>query len=348
LHQIPAVSNAAALIFSDLARNGTSFWIIAGAQTSIPNFNNLNFGFQIPIPNTFEETQLEYNEGFGLFETGNEMRAFFKSLPSMLSPSGAISNNSGLRPMFYKKQNGITTTQPIFAFNPEGSGNFGKYAILAGEGIWRWRVFDYKLHDNHQLFNELINKIVQLLIKKDNKERFKIITKKIFSENEHVFFEAEAYNESYELVNKNDVVMDILDSINKKIAYTFDKNNKSYVLNVGNFPVGDYQYKASTVIEDKKFEKSGRFSVIPVHVEQENTVANHQMLYQLAYKTGGKLIYPNQIASLQQELNKNKTINAVSFANKSLEEFINLKWLFAWIVLLIAVEWFLRKFLGAY
>ena len=52
--------------------------------------------------------------------------------------------------------------------------NNEKGAMLNGEGIWRWKLFNYLNNKNHNLFDEFIFKIVKNLLINDNQDRFRL------------------------------------------------------------------------------------------------------------------------------------------------------------------------------
>jgi hypothetical protein len=78
------------------------------------------------------------------------------------------------------------------------------------------------------------------------------------------------------------------------------------------------------------------------------TTADHQLLYTLAKKHGGEMIYPGQLNGLLNTLNKREDIKPVSFTHKKLTELVQLKWIFFLLLSLLGIEWFIRKYYGAY
>ena len=274
------------------------------------------------------------------------MQEFITKLPPLISPFGEYKMNASSNILFYQKIKNIPTNKPLIFFNPAIADN--KIGFITGEGVWRWRLNNFLQHFNNELFNELINKIVQYLALKVSKDNFIINTKKVFNENEPVSFEAEVYNESYELINSPEVSIEIYNPENNKFPFVFDKTMAAYRLNAGIFPVGDYSYKASVKIGDKEFNKTGKFTVIPVNIEAQNTIANHQLLYQLASNNQGKIFYPAQLDDLIEDLKNNKDIVPIAYSEKKLLELINLKWLFFLLLALISAEWFFRKFFGEF
>ncbi|HLC82828.1 MAG TPA: hypothetical protein VJI69_03290, partial [Bacteroidia bacterium] len=195
---------------------------------------------------------------------------------------------------------------------------------------------------------EFLSKTVQYLSVKVDKSFFKVLGKNNFFENEQIELEAEVYNESYELINEPEVNIVLTNSNNKKFNYTFSKTSNAYRLNAGMMPVGEYKYDAKVKVGEKIYTQRGEFSITALQVELTNTVADHQLLYSLAKKHDGELIYPNQMEQLANKLNSREDIKSVSYSEKKLRDVINLKWIFFLILALLSFEWFMRKRNGAY
>jgi hypothetical protein len=230
-------------------------------------------------------------------------------------------------------------------FNTEGDYKSG---IFFGEGIWRWRFQDFAEHGNHNMFDELISKTVQYLSVKVDKSFFKITGKTIFLENQPIELNAEVYNESYELINEPEVTINITNYENKKFPFSFNKSTNAYILNAGIMPVGEYTYEAKTKVGDKLYLQRGEFSVNALQVELVNTIADHQMLYSLAKKHDGEMVYPTELEQLAENLNNRDDIKSVSYFQKKLNDLINVKALFFLLLFLLSAEWFIRKRNGNY
>src|SRR3546814_5368841 len=70
--------------------------------------------------------------------------------------------------------------------------NGSRTAWLFGEGLWRWRMHDFRLNGNHDAVDGLITQTVQYLATREDTRRFRLnMPKSIFSENEEVTFTAE-------------------------------------------------------------------------------------------------------------------------------------------------------------
>jgi len=340
LHSLPSVRTAAAKILTELNASDVPVWSFSGANAMLQSDLTL-------LSKTTKTNEVEpvLDENFPLFTISDELRKGIKDFPVVASPFGSYQNDNNSNVLFYQRIGIVDTKTPLMIFN---STTDVKTAVFTGEGIWRWRLQDFAANGNHQLFDELVSKTVQYLSVKVDKSFFKILGKNNFFENEAIELEAEVYNESYELINEPEVNVVISNVDNKKFNYTYSKTSNAYRMNAGMMPVGEYKYDAKVRVGAKIYSQHGEFSVTALQVELTNTVADHQLLYSIAKKHDGDLIYPNQLDKLAEMLNAREDIKTVSYSEKKLREVINLKWIFFLLLALLSFEWFMRKRNGAY
>ncbi|MEM9992423.1 MAG: hypothetical protein AAF738_11720, partial [Bacteroidota bacterium] len=93
---------------------------------------------------------------------------------------------------------------------------------------------------------------------------------------------------------------------------------------------------------------TGQFSVQPVQLELYATTADHSSLRILSEKYGGALIYPSQLSELSARIAETGTVKPVVYQTTKTRSIINLKWIFFILLSLLSVEWFLRRYFGAY
>lgn len=284
-----------------------------------------------------------YQKEFSLFTLSDELKNYIKDFPAVATPfrNGAVVNGANI--LIAQKIGVVETEDPLLLFTEI---NGVKTAQFLGDGIWKWRMRDYADHNNHNLFNELISKTVQYLSVKADKSFFRVFTKKIINENEAIDFTAEVYNQSYELVTEPDVTLILKDNKNKTYNYTFNKKQTMYGLSAGQFPAGEYSYEAKVKYGDKLYTKTGIIIIKEIVSEKINTVANHQLLFQISKQSGGKLFYENQLEQLQKEILASDSIKSITYSHKQLTDLVNLKWLFFVILAFLSIEWFLRKYNG--
>ncbi len=352
LHQIPSSKNQNQKLLTDIDKAKLPVLYIIGSQSSISGFNNAQSDLSIPASGgKMNDVLPVLSKDFSLFTLSEELENYSSKFSPLQCPFGNYKINSSASVLFNQKIGLVETQQPLFLFTQSSDKKTG---IICGEGIWRWRLLDFAEHNNQNIFNELINKTVQYLSAKIDKSFFRIIlsgaegAKNNFYENESIEFEAEVYNDSYELINDPEVSVTITNAEEKRFPFTFSKTTNAYRLNAGIFPVGNYRYEAKVKVGTKIYLENGEFSVAALQVETTNTIADHQLLYSLAKKSGGEMIYPNQLDKLFALLNAREDIKPISHSEKKLSDLINLKWIFFLLLSLISIEWFIRKINGAY
>ncbi len=346
LHQLPSRKFPLKEFFSSIAGTKVPLLTIIGSQTDLKSFNNRKAGVTISgARSKFNEVTPEIVDEFSLFKLESKHLATFKKMPPLLAPFGTYKADVGTSSLFNQRIGVVATKKPLIIFNRRGE---TKSAVITGEGLWRWQLHDDKMNGNHEIYNNLILKIVQYLSVKVNKSKFRIISKNNFYENEPLSFEAEVYNESYDLINDGEVNMAITNEEGNKFPYTFSKSLNSFRLDAGIFPVGEYEYEATTRVGDKVYQESGELSVSPILVESVSTIANHKLLASLASAHDGEIVLSSELKTIAEKIRARGDITSISYSSMHLRELINLKWIFYVVLAFISLEWFLRKRNGTY
>lgn len=347
LHQLPSETNAVSSILNELEGKNISTWYIAGNQSSISDLNRAQN--TVNIRNTQGSTndaQATLNKNFVMFQVPEGMEDALGNYPPLKAPYGEYQLSSRASVMLLQKIGSVVTDYPLLAMDQSSE---RKVAVLAGEGIWRWRLHNFLRSNDHRVFDEFISKVVQFMSVKEDKRKFRVtMPKNIFNENEAVAFNAELYDDNFELVNDPEVSITILDEESREYPFNFNRTGNAYTLNAGHFNVGSYTYTATTNFNDEQLTHSGQFSVRPVKLEALQTTANHRLLHQLATQSGGQMLYPSELANIQQIISSQEQIRPVLHETEETRAFINLKWLFFILLALLGMEWFLRKYNGAY
>lgn len=345
LYQVPSVRSSPSLLAS-VRNSKVPLLFVLGGQTDVKNFNLLNAGFAVEGYNGRTSEALPiWNTNFSLFTLSSASADFIAKYPPLVCPFG-VYKSTGSGNVILQQVNHTETNQPLVSLTEEGETRKG---VIAGEGFWRWRLYDYLNNSVFEHFDEFFLKIIQFLSTKEEKKHLKILAKTDYTEADNINLEAVVLNEVYEMVNNSDVKLEIINKNAKKSEYLFSRNeNKAYQLNIGSLPPGSYEYSASTSLGSKSYADKGRFSVLPLQVESTETTADHQLLYSLASTHNGKMFYPDQLDKLAKELMDRQDIKPVSFSDTFVKDLINLKWLLALILLLLFAEWFLRKSNGAF
>jgi len=347
LHQLPSQKFPVATLINNLSKNKTPIWYILGQQTSIPQINQRQPLFSIKQTGASgNEVTADLTNNFNLFNITDELKNDIEKYPPLTAAFGEYTTSSIGEVLLNQKIGRVETKYPLLSI---GEKDGTKIGVLAGEGIWRWRLFDFLQNENHINFNELISKVVQYLSLKEDKRKFRTsLAKNIFKENEPVHFDAELYNQSYQLINTPEATITVLSATGKQYNFTFSKTSKAYTLKAGVLPVGSYTYTAKTSFNGQAYDASGQFSVEPIQLELFNTTADHGILNLLSEKFGGKLFSPNQIQSLGAELTNSSKLKPIIYQSSSTKSVIDYKWIALLALALLTLEWGIRRYFGTY
>jgi len=346
LHGLPSMQNTIKDLLEEINENQLPVLYILSKQTLLPLFNRVNSGVKIGDENLiYNESTPIINVSFALFNLSESTIEISKQFPPLISPYGNINLQPSVNSLFFQQIGSIETVEPLFALNQTLDSKTG---IIAGTGIWKWRMNNFAKYGNHHAFDEIINKTVQYLSLKLDKSFFRVFSKNDFLENENIEFDAEVYNESYELVNDPEVALTISNSEGKKYPYVFSKTSNAYFLNAGSLPSGNYSFMARVQVGDKLFNETGEFSIKTLNIENINTRADHNLLYNLAENNGGEMIYPDQLEYLSSVINSREDIKTITYTQQRYTELLNFSWILVFVLSLLAAEWFMRKRAGSY
>ncbi|MFW5792892.1 MAG: hypothetical protein ACOCWC_01310 [Bacteroidota bacterium] len=345
-HQLPSKRISAHPVISEVINSNIPVLFIVGANTNLIALSNLNAGMAIQQRSgEYNNAQAALNQSFSLFSISSEVEKLSPLMPPLYSPFAVYKTTPATNTFIFQKIGNVKTDDPLIAFS-DISGK--KYGFICGEGLWRWRLNNFLREKNHNYFNEIILKIVQYLSVKEDKSLFRISTQNLVYENEAVTFEAELYNASYELINEPEVSLTITDESGNTFDYEFSRTSNAYILDAGTFSPGNYSYKAKTLVGNETFEAKGEISVAELNLEAINTVANHSIMYRIANESDAEMVYPDNMNELAESIKNRDDIRGLIYMHTDYSELINWKSLFFVILILLAVEWFIRKRSGNY
>jgi len=301
----------------------------------------LTSAFSFKSRGSLEEVKAVKSESFSKFTFSPELLNLIHDAPPLQTPFGKYTLQIGAEVVIAHQVGMQVTSKPIILID-EANGR--KLAFITAEGFWKWKLYDYANAKNNEAFDELFSKLTQYLVLQEDKSKFRIDYKKQFAENSNIYFEASLYNESYELINDKEISLVIQNEKGDEFDYEFSKSLERYNLNVGVLDVGKYTFLAKA--KGSELINKGSFDVRAIQLEQLYTVANHKLLFQLANSSGGKLFYPNQSDEIITAIKGSKN-NFISVSSKEkLKGMINIPLILLSLLVLISLEWFLRKYNG--
>jgi len=346
LHGLPSVKNNITGILSEIKEKKVPALYILTKQTFLTLFNDQKTGVSLSTQNIiYNESQPVFQKDFSLFSISKNTQNSLNVFPPTITPYGNFQLQPTANIFLNQKIGVVNTEEPLFVFNQTLD---QKTAVIFGEGIWKWRMNNFANDGNHLAFNDIINKSVQFLALRVDKSLFRVFHKTNFEENEIIKLEAELYNDIYELVNQAEVSITITGSDETNYPFYFSKSSLAYVLDAGNLPPDNYTYYAKVQSGDKMLTESGEFTVSSISIEKVNTIADHSLLYNLAKNKGGEMFYPENLKELPDVIKSREDITSISYSSMKFTEILSLPWLLGIILLLLSIEWFIRKRAGGY
>ncbi len=345
LHQIPSNINKASQIIATIKKEQIPTLFLLGSETSLPTLNNLDLGIEIiKKSDNMDDAVPHLNQNFVSFSLDID-NLFYEELSPLKTVFGDYRILNESKDFLYQEINSIKTKKPLVLFTETQSIRNG---FILGEGIWKWRIDNFKYNSSHNEFVSMFNRIVQYLIVKKEKDKLVVDAKQMFNENESVYIDAEFYNDAFDLVSDLELNLSLINEAGDEFSYLFKNRGNAYRIDLGQLSAGLYSYTVKTRFDSKDYSVNGNFIVEEVNLEALTTKANHNLLAHLSTLTNGKLLYPNQINELEKIIPENENISTVAYEHEKLYSISDLYFLFFVILLFASIEWILRKYWGSY
>jgi hypothetical protein len=312
-------------------------WYILGAQENLAQLNQLQHLVKVS-PAAPHDALASYNNAFNTFLLPQNTPAVVDKMPPLLTNAGAVQLAPNATVLLAQKG---AEQIPVWCMQQGAT----PVAVLLGEGLWRWRLYEYKNYNEHTVTDECIRQTVAFLSANSNERPFQVVMPKyVWSDQEPVTLDAYLLNANNEQVNTPDATLTLTDSGGKKQNFSFERAGNTYRLNLGVWAGGGYNYTAHTTYNGKTYTVGGSFVVERVPVELMETGADYPLLYGLAKKYNGALVPAANIASLYDNITRNPLIKPVIQTNTETVPLVDWKWYFFLILALAVAEWLLRKY----
>ncbi|MCS6819850.1 MAG: hypothetical protein RMJ53_02145 [Chitinophagales bacterium] len=347
LHQIPSINNKGLDILQKCKVANKPLLFVIGTQTSIPELAQWQNICEINASNNkLNEATAVFNNNFGFYGISRDALETITRMPPLSVPFGNFKVNPAAQIVFFQKINNVITDFPLIALHETGQNKSG---LIAGEGIWRWRLYDFMQNQSHNSTNEIWMKMIQFLCVKPEKRPFIVnLPKNVFNENEQITFDARLFNANYEAVNTPDVSIVIKNNSGNEYRFDFARSDNYYILNAGNLPAGSYSYTAKTILGGKQYTATGKFNVSPLQLEYMRTTADFELMTQLALKNRGKVYSLSSFENFINDITTLDDAKPVIYESSITESAIHLRWIFFLVVAWLAAEWIIRKISGSY
>ena len=343
-HQVSDRGNRTAQLYQRF-KNSASLFLMLGAQS------NLRSLVQNQIPLTFEnagqwdEVTPVINTSFHDFTFPENANGVVAKYPPIEVPFGKFSYPNTANILMHQRIGSVTTDRPLLL---SWDDDRHKIAVLVGEGIWKWRLGEFSNTEKTEVFDDVFLKLFQYLSTVNDKRKFKSFPlKSEFADATTAVIESQVYNDLFEPIYGNTISVELKDEQSKITRYQYVTSPGGSCYQIGGLKEGAYQFKSSTEMDGKREEVRGQFLVTAQNIESQNLTADFGLLRKLSSISGGKFYNANQMSELSSHF-KEEQAQALIHTEESFNSLINLKWFFFLLLNLISIEWFLRKYLGAY
>ncbi|MFQ6041559.1 MAG: hypothetical protein ACE5PV_11940 [Candidatus Poribacteria bacterium] len=278
-----------------------------------------------------------------------------KSEPMLRLDADVVKNEARWRAMpTLKGYSWVKRAKPgatVLAVHPNDKNEFGRRILLAAQNYgagrsmvftpyssWRWQMLGDD--DSHEKFWRQVAKWLTTT----PKERLKLqIEKSSYSFKEPVFIDVVAYDEKYEPTNHAQVRATITDDTGNRKELTLKQAlGKDGLYRARFVPPkrGEYTVDITGSLHDVPLgEQRGLFEVAESYVEFTHAELNSNLLMNLAQISGGRYYPLEEAHNMVDEIPLIKS-GASTMVDKELWD---MPLIFLIIILLLAVEWFLRK-----
>lgn len=345
-HQAPDLGNKLQPLINHLKGFDIPSWYIYGPQTDLVRLQSqtgiISGG---TAGNQKDLVTPHLNEAFSRFELHNDIRSLLAIYPPVSTPFSKWELSGSAEIILSQKIGSVVTDKPLLVVSDE---NNQKTALMLGEGMWRWRLTEYAKKESHEVFDELVSKIVQFLSTREDKRKFRVYPiQNEYFDNEPVVFETEVYNDIYERIYGHTIELALINEENEKRSYTYTTNQNNTKYRVSGLKTGLYHYSASTTLNGEKVESSGQVTVKRLQLESIDLTAKFDLLRDLSRQTNGRFYTAAGIENLQNEL-LDRELQGAIYSSERFLPIINMNWIFFLLLTLISLEWFLRRYYNGY
>jgi hypothetical protein len=318
------------------------YWLMLTDQTYVPAVNVLKDVSHLSVSASgIRNIQAIPDPAFSAFTLPARLMTVAEKMPPLSANVGNILTAPGTMSLFVQKTGAIDTRTPVWVLQ---QGDV-PVAYLEGEGLWRWRLHEFRNFGTHDVIDECIRQTVSFLGTLHSDKPFYVTSPKpVWNDQESVVLQATLLNPNREQVNTPDVTLSLFDSAGRRTEFSMERNGTSYRLNLGIRSGGLYTYTATTKYNGVALTASGSFAVQTVPVELMETGSDSRLLFGLANRYSGAYFTPATMAAIADSIRHNGRIRPVIRTEHESVPLVERKWYFFLILILLTTEWLWRKY----
>ncbi|MDH3252630.1 MAG: VWA domain-containing protein [Ignavibacteria bacterium] len=276
----------------------------------------------------------------GLGDAGRIER--WRRLPPIFRTGTIIQAKPDATTLAVSRIRNVVTQDPLILFRRL---NRQKVIAVTGYGLWRWRLMAQgSAETDHMLALFLSNSIRWLTTREDERQVKIVPEKEIVLQGEPVTFSAQVYDAGARPIPDARLTVSVQGGGRDFDVLLHPRGNGLYDGTLEGLASGDYTFRGTAQIEGADIGTDrGRFVVGERNLEFQETRMNPGLLRQMALRSGGMFFTYGDFSGLDAALKSQPSFTA-NIVNETTEhELWNWSYMMIAIVILLAVEWFLRK-----
>ena len=283
-----------------------------------------------------------WNPNFELFYTDDFS---MQDYPPITTQWGKTQLQPDLQPLLYQSVKGIPSQKPLLALDLNTTLGKANSGYFFGEGIWKWRIACFKRDGNFDAFDGIWGKITQLITQKKKKNHLEVQHEKKYYQNETLQLKATFYNAAFEIDRNAQLKAQLIHLKTKsRNQYPLSFTGKSYQAEIGNLQKGEYRL---IVKEQRKGDQyTSGFVVRENSLEGQLQSPDMARMSKIALRNSGKLFFSDQFDALKKELLRQENSKPVLKTITKQKTLLEFPYLLIAILILLAIEWFVRKYNG--
>lgn len=342
LHGLPLKDERSKALMEREELVSKAIWYIWSTTTDI---NQSEFPYFVTNISGYEYAEPKPVENFNDFLLPVNWQMDFSDYPPLYTPYTQYTAKKQMSHLFTQRIRGYESGEPLWSFWEEQGIN---KSYLAGEGIWKWKLYNYQSEGNHYRFNDLVKRVARYLLTGVYNDRFNLQYQSSYNETDRVIIEAQVLNKAFENITDAEVSLKLTDEQGNEYPYRFSGQDNKYQLDLGFQQSGIYQFRAEAKSTDTSLFESGQFVVESWNMEAAQTGANLQLMNEIAGISGGDTYSLSTVEQLIENLKENQNTAVRYQYIQKIINLIDLKYLLLLLFALLSAEWFIRKYFGGY
>ncbi|MEN9699645.1 MAG: hypothetical protein RLZZ301_843 [Bacteroidota bacterium] len=334
-----------AQLYQTLKKAKVPVWFLLGTQTDNSVANQLDCGLKFQLRPQTEEVQATLNSNFILFQLQEDWTQGLAYLPPLIRRFGEVKAAASTQLLLQQRIGQIDKKEALLSVTNDDQ---WRRACLLGEGLWQWRLSDFQKHQQHDLVDGFLSKLVSFLLVKDQGAGLRIDLPKRFTTDDDFVAHAAFYNAALEPITSPVIRWTLLHESGQRKTGEFAVKGNAYEVNQGQLKAGRYTWTAQTTVNGKTYKKSSQFVVEAIALEKLESAARHQTLAELARPSGGRVFQLSDYPALIKALKRRNDIATVQYEEHRFEDLSDFLSLFLVLFMLLSLEWFLRRYYGTY